>query len=238
MSVFFNFRYMLADTTKAIILKKPDNMTHEDAASLSIVVLTAYTGLVIHGQIDRSPKNVLIVGASGGIGVIAIQIAKKYNCKVTAICSGANEAFVKDYGADVVIDYKKASLDELFPYRNEYDVMLDCVGGDQYWELAQKVLKPEGIFTTAAGPLTDVSVSIGLAFKLISTVAWRKLAYARSYNMIMNPSAMPDPLKTWLENGSFKSIVTQRIKLQDAEKALEISRSHRTRGKIVIQISE
>ena len=227
---------MLADTTKAIIIKKPDNITHEDAASLSIATLTAYTGLIIHGQIDKLSKNVLIIGASGGVGIMGVQIAKKLNSKVTAICSGANEAFVKEYGADQVIDYTKGSLEDYFLYRNEYDVILDCVGGDNYWNLAQKILKPDGVYATAVGPYSDIAVSMGAIVKLISAVGWRKIAYSRSYCMIMNPSTMPNDLTRWIEDGSLKPVVTQKFKLEEAEKAHDLSRSHRTRGKVVIQV--
>jgi NADPH:quinone reductase-like Zn-dependent oxidoreductase len=225
---------MLADTKKAIILKKPEKMSFEDAASLPIVALTAYNGLVTIGQIDQTPKNVVIAGASGGIGAIAIQIAKKLKCQVTAVCSGANADYVKDLGADTVVDYKKGTLDELFLYRNEYDVILDCVGGDHYWELAQKILKPEGIFSTATGPVVDVAVSLKAGLKVASSILWRKMAYSRSYNIIMNPSKMPQQLVEWIEDGSFKSIVNQKFKLEEAEKAHDLSRSHRTRGKSVL----
>jgi NADPH:quinone reductase-like Zn-dependent oxidoreductase len=225
---------MLADTNKAIILKKPEKLSFEDAASLPIVALTAYNGLVTIGQIDKSPKNVLIVGASGGVGAIAVQIAKKLKCQVTAICSGANADYVKDLGADTVVDYKQGTWVELFLYRNEYDVMLDCVGGDDYWELAQRVLKPEGIFSTATGPIVDGAVTVRAGVKVATYMAWRKLAYSRSYNIIMNPSKMPQQLVEWIEDGSFKSIVNQKFKLEEAEKAHDLSRSHRTKGKSVL----
>jgi NADPH:quinone reductase-like Zn-dependent oxidoreductase len=229
---------MLADTKKAIILKKPETISFEDSASLPIVALTAYTGLVIQGRIDQSPKNVIIAGASGGVGAIAVQIAKRLNCQVTAVCSGANADFVKGLGADTVVDYTKGTLDELFIFRHIYDVMLDCVGGNDYWELAQKILKPDGIFTTATGPVVDVPVSASAIFSIVSSTAWRKIAYSQSYNIIMNPSKMPDELINWIKDGSFKSIITQKFKLEEMEKAHDLSRSHRTRGKAILIISD
>ena len=227
------------DPKKSNVIKKPTSISHDEAASLPIAVFTAYTGLIVTAKIDKSAKKVLIVGASGGVGIMGVQIAKKFNCHVTAVCSGTNEMFVKNYGADQVVDYKKGSLEEQFLFRDEFDVILDCVGGDKYWDLAQRILKPDGYFCTAVGPFkTDTSASISAIARAGMSVFWRKLAFSRTYSMIMNPAMIPDELKKWIEDGSIKPVVTHKFTLSDVEKAHELSRSHRARAKIILQISE
>lgn len=96
--------------------------------------MTAYAGLQSQGGIGnvKDPR-VLIIGASGGVGIFAIQIAKHFGAQITAVCSGKNVDFVKSLGANTVIDYTVASLEtQLAGLKEEFDIVFDAVGGDEY----------------------------------------------------------------------------------------------------------
>lgn len=219
---------------------KPSNISDVDAAGLGVCVLTAYEGLVVKGQLKNisSPK-VLIVGGSGGVGVYAIQIAKHFNATVSVICSGKNESFVRGLGADTVFDYTTGDLNSLFADVNqEYDLILDCVGGDHYWKLAQRILKPKGFFVTVVGPHEHGGqLTITRALGLISSIVWRKFRYSRTYDMVMIlPSQVHSDILDGLQNGWIKPLTGSTFKLEQVQEAHQLSESHRAKGKIVIVI--
>jgi len=134
------------DSTSGCLGKKPNNMSHEDAVSVS------YGGLLaIHfmNKMDiQSGHKVLIYGASGGIGTVAIQIAKAMGAEVTAVCGPSNVELVKSLGAEKVLDYtKEGSIEEL----EVYDSILDAVGKNKKSDLktaSKMALTPEGKYVS------------------------------------------------------------------------------------------
>lgn len=121
------------------IAKKPKNLSHEEAAAIPLVVLTAFAILDWLPQESQTPnksqRRVIISGASGGVGIWCVQLAKKlYNCHVIGICSGRNADFVKELGADEVIDYSKEDVIKVLREKrgeHKYDMYIDCVGGTE-----------------------------------------------------------------------------------------------------------
>jgi len=119
------------------IAKKPKSLTHQEAAAIPLVVLTAFAcldWLPTESQSPNEKRRVIVSGASGGVGIWCVQLAKKlYDCHVIGICSGRNAEFVKELGADEVIDYSKQDVAKtLLDGRKEgkkYDLYIDCVGG-------------------------------------------------------------------------------------------------------------
>ena len=105
---------------------KPSNMTHEQAASVPLAGLTAWQALVTKGKIKKGSK-VLIHAGSGGVGTLAIQIAKHFGAFVATTTSGKNAGFVKELGADLIINYTTQNFeDEL----SDYDLVIDTIGGE------------------------------------------------------------------------------------------------------------
>lgn len=146
--------------TRAFVLK-PDRLDHVQAAAIPMVGLTAWQALVDTARVGES-SHVLIDGASGGIGHLAVQIAKARGAHVTALASAEDVDFVRSLGADIVIDYNDTDFTEAVHVQ---DVVLDVVGGD-YPARALDVLKPGGILVSTQPstlpPLAETAAKRGI----------------------------------------------------------------------------
>lgn len=122
---------------------KPTNLSHIEAAAIPLVFLTAYTALHGWGGFINDGTNnekILILGASGGVGHIACQIARAMNTYVVGTCSTQNIEFVKKMGADQVIDYTQNDVLTTSQQYGPYDIILDCVGGTELLQHLQSGL--------------------------------------------------------------------------------------------------
>ncbi|MBI3288562.1 MAG: NAD(P)-dependent alcohol dehydrogenase, partial [Elusimicrobia bacterium] len=108
---------------------KPKNASHEEAAAVPLAALTSFQALRDLGRIEKGGR-VLVIGASGGVGVYAVQIAKALGAHVTAVCGTDNVALVRDLGADVVIDYRKESG---LGASDSYDIIFDAVASQGFF---------------------------------------------------------------------------------------------------------
>ena len=135
-----------------LVLTKPRNMTHEEAAAVPIGGPTALR-LLRKGKLQRGQR-VLIYGASGSVGSYAVQIAKSYGAEVTGVCSTAHVELVKSLGADQVIDYTR---EDFSAGGAVYDAIFDTVGKCPKAQAA-KALKPNGKFITIAKLSTKQSL--------------------------------------------------------------------------------
>ncbi len=139
-------------TEESTLIKIPDNISFEEAASIPYGALTALYFLQNMAEIKSSQK-VLIKGASGGVGVYAVQLAKYFGAEVTGVCSTRNIEFVRSLGADKVIDYSK----EDFTRANEkWDVILDIVVKNTSFSKHKKSLNTNGYYLAIAGGLNDM----------------------------------------------------------------------------------
>lgn len=126
------------------LARKPASLSHAEAAGLPVVGLTAWQGLVDLGGVGEGDR-VLVHGGGGGVGHVAIQIAKAYGAHVIATASGSKRAFVEELGADEVIDHTRGDFTEAV---RDIDVVLDTIGGDTV-ERSLDVLRPGGHLVTA-----------------------------------------------------------------------------------------
>lgn len=127
---------------------KPATLTMEEAASPPLVALTLWRALVERANIQPGQR-VLVHAGSGGLGTIAIQLAKHLGAHVAATTSTANVDLVKRLGADVVVDYKKQAFETVL---HDYDVVLDSLGGETLLK-SLDVLKPGGqVISSVSGP--------------------------------------------------------------------------------------
>jgi len=130
----------------AVVLK-PANLTLEQAAAVPVAALTALQGLRDKGQIQPG-QQVLINGASGGVGTFAVQIAKALGAEVTAVCSTRNVELVRSLGADYVVDYTR---EDFTRSGRRYDLMLDVAGG-RSWSECKRVLEPQATLVIVGAP--------------------------------------------------------------------------------------
>ncbi|TCN32734.1 alcohol dehydrogenase [Kribbella orskensis] len=140
----FAERIAIAEADLAL---KPASVSLEEAASLPLVALTAWQALVERGNLQPGQR-VLIHGGAGGVGTIAIQLAKHLGATVATTVSTGNVDFVRELGADLIIDYRSQDFEQLL---DGYDLVLDSLGGKNL-EKSLRVLRPGGKAIGIAGP--------------------------------------------------------------------------------------
>lgn len=138
--------YVVVGEARAI-LPKPSNLTMEQAGSVAIAAFTALQGLRDQGKLQPG-QQVLINGASGGVGTFAVQIAKWQGAEVTAVCSTRNVERVRSLGADHVIDYTR---DDFTRGDRQYDLIFD-VAGSRSWRDCRRVMKRKAILVIVGAP--------------------------------------------------------------------------------------
>ncbi|RVX75607.1 hypothetical protein B0A52_00960 [Exophiala mesophila] len=236
--------YVAVDRTGVALI--PDGVKAEQAAGVGTAGLTAYQTIVPNVKPGTGAR-IFINGGSGGTGVWSIQIAKALGCHVVTTCSGANAQFCKNLGADEVIDYRttdvvkslKAMADES-KQGHQFDLVVDNVGtqGQLYWQ-SHHYLSKIGRYVQI-GADTSVSATWGLIMKLV----WPKfLGGGKRKFQFHSVTTQADQLAeigNWLQQGKVQTPIhnNEVVPFEDAVKAFTTLKSHRTTGKIVIQVSE
>ena len=209
--------YAVANEGEATI--KPKSLNYIEAASVPLVALTAWQALIDVAKLSAG-QTVLIHGGSGGVGSMAIQIAKTRGAKVIATASTPNQGLLKDLGADVSIDYTTQKFEEI---AKDVDVVLDSVGMDT---LARSygVIKKGGFIASLVTQPDQVELDKhGIRGAPISVKP--------------NAKELAEITKL-IEAKKIKPVVSQVLTLADAVKAQEQAATHHTRGKIVLKIAD
>ncbi|KUJ24550.1 quinone oxidoreductase [Mollisia scopiformis] len=234
------------------IAKKPNCFTHEQAASIPLVALTAYACLDWLPPQTGSQRRVIIRGASGGTGMWLVQLAKvSYDCHVTAICSSKNAAFVKDLGADEVIDYTSqnivSTLEEQLAANGQSDLIVDCVGGTELLDSYERILHKQGAYVTIVGDKTDVK-TLGGPVTYFNTPA-QVIRFIKGWIWgpryacvsLLTKSEYLEKIVGLAERGEVRTEVQEVIEgafdeRQGWKRATKAMEDKRTRGKIVLAI--
>ena len=170
----------------------------------------------------------LIHGASGGVGSFAVQIAKSFGAKVTAVCSTRNVAFVRSLGADRVLDYTKEDVT-----RNgwSYDLILDAAAYRSI-RAYQRVLRPEGTYVMVGG-------STARMLQLFLLRRWLERAGHGKLQLLSMKSNLSDLelLHALVESGEVVPVIDRRYALRDTPDAIRYLESGRARGKVVIRMN-
>ncbi len=199
------------------IAPKPKNLDFENAAAIPLGALTAWQAMFGLAKLSGGQR-VLIAGASGGVGSLAVQLAKAKGAYVIGLASGRNEAFVRELGADEFVDYTKQGVAEGV---QDVDVVFDAVGGDTF-EAAFHVLKKGGYLVTAVEfPTEEKAKEFGV--------------HAARVYCKPNPQQLAE-ISTLVDEGKLKAHVSTVLPIEEVNTALQLSKSGRTRGKIVLQI--
>ena len=221
--------------TSEAVSKKPGNISFEEAASLPLAALTALQSLE-YASIKSNDK-VLIHAGSGGVGSFAIQYAKAKGAYVYTTTSTNNVAWVKELGADRVIDYKTEDYKNIV---KDADIVFDTLGKNYSVESFQ-VVKKGGIVVSVVGPLDEESAKMfGIPdYKLPEGIANASSEKNAEYKFIfMHPNgAHLNDIKSMIEDDKIKPIVDKVYLFSEAIEAFEHLATGRAKGKIVIKIS-
>lgn len=217
------------------VSKKPGNISFEEAASLPLAGLTALQSLE-HAGIKENDR-ILIHAGSGGVGSFAIQYAKAKGAYVFTTTSTSNVKWVKELGADRVIDYKTED------YRNivtDADIVFDTLG-KQYTIDAFQVIKQGGKVVSVVGPIDEEAAkAFGMAdYKLPVELSNSIKAKEASYKFIfMHPNGSHlGEIKSLIEDGKIKPIIDKVYPFNESIEAFAHLASGRAKGKIVIKIT-
>jgi NADPH:quinone reductase-like Zn-dependent oxidoreductase len=207
---------------ESYVTRKPENLTMSEAASIPLTTLTAYQALFEAGRLNQG-QSVFILGASGGVGSSAVQLAAGKGCRVIGLASSRNHDYLKNLGAEFVIDYERGdftqSLMESMP--EGVDLVFDCHGGDAL----QRGLS----CLRTGGSLVSITETVDEAL-----LKERDVRFA--FTFVEPHVGQLDHIRGLIESGHFKANVTQTFPLDQVIKAHEAMETGHTRGKIVLRM--
>ena len=207
----------LALTNIKSIAVKPKTLNHIEASSLPLVGASTWQGLVDNIGLSKNQK-ILIHGGAGGIGTIAIQLAKHLGAYVGTTVKSEDKEFVQQLGADEIIDYTTQNFDDIL---HDYDAAFDTVGGETY-KKSFKVLKNNGtIVSMLEQPDSNLMNQYGVKaiFQFTETTSERLTKLAQ-----------------WIDQNNVKVNVEKTFPLSETAKALDYQKDNHPRGKVVITI--
>lgn len=225
----------------SLVAPKPARLSFEEAASLPLVGLTAWQALVEVGQLSAG-QTVLVHAGAGGVGAVAVQVARHLGARVVATASAKNHAFVKQLGADEVVDYHAQRFEDVV---RDADVVLDTVGADTQLR-SFRCVRPGGHVisitdrpTLALARTWGVSPMLWPVFALLgarATLAARRHGAHYTY-LFMHPSG--EQLRTLgdlVDTGALRPHVDRVFPFAQTREAIAHAESGQARGKVVIRV--
>ena len=209
------------------IAPKPDNVSFEQAAATPISGYAALQAVRDHGKVEAGQR-VLIIGAGGGVGTFAVQIAKADGAEVTGVCGTAKVELVRSIGADHVIDYTKQDVAD---GRERYDVILDIAGNRPLSQL-RHALTPRGTLVIVGAE--DAGKWLGIRRQLRAAALSPFVRQKLGFFISKERSADLEELRTLIEVGAVKPVVDRTFPLDEVPTAIAYLRERNARGKIVI----
>ncbi|MFB9275754.1 NAD(P)-dependent alcohol dehydrogenase [Cohnella cellulosilytica] len=203
---------------------KPAAFTYEEAVAVCDGGLTALTFLRDKAKVGRGQK-VLINGASGAVGIYAVQLAKHYGAEVTGVCSAGNAELVRAMGADRVVDYGK---EDFAASGHTYDVIFDAVGKRSYRQ-CKRALTAKGIYLTTVP-------SLSILYHMLSTAAFggRKAMFAAA-GLMQNKDNLAY-IRQLCEAGALRPVIDRRYPMEQIAEAHRYVDTGRKKGNVVIAI--
>ncbi|HZD08911.1 MAG TPA: NADP-dependent oxidoreductase, partial [Candidatus Limnocylindrales bacterium] len=217
---------------------KPKNLSHEEAAAVPLAGLTAWQAMIYQGKL-KPGERVLIHAGAGGVGVMAIQIAKAFGAYVAATASTRNQDLLRELGADQAVDYTREKIGKVHP---KFDLVLDAVG-ESVWAESFSALKMGGRLVTLTAPIPDqlsgkprffgTAISglvFGSARGLLS--GGKRLLMTR----VKPRGGELEKIGTLTEAGKIRPVVEKVFALEQIAEAHRLSEAGHVRGKLVIRI--
>lgn len=212
------------------LVPKAANLTFEQAAAVAISGLTALQGLRDHGRVEAGEK-VLVIGASGGVGTYAVQLASVFGAEVTAVCSTTKVDMVRSLGANHVIDYTR---DDFADGEERYDVILD-IGGNPSLSRLRRALAPKGTLVIVGGETggrwlggTDRQLRALLLSRFVDQKLTTFISDENREDLIV--------LKELIDAGEITPVIDRTYPLADAPQAIRYLEQGHARGKVVITV--
>ena len=212
---------------------KPAGVSHEHAAAVAMSGLTAWQFLIELGHDVPSPfqeaqhrpmalagSTVLVNGAAGGVGHLALQLAKWQGAQVIAVASSAHEAFLRDLGADEVIDYTQVRPEEV---AHDVDLVLDCVGGPQSRRFLKTIKRGGSLYPVYFGEFDDEENA--------------RLGITVTAAQVRSNGAQLAEIGRLLEDGALRVAIDSAFPLKDAQAAHERAARGHLQGKIVLTVA-
>jgi len=201
----------------AIVAPIPDDLSFTDAASLPLAGSSAWIGLVDTGGVKAGDR-VLVHAAAGGVGGMAVQIARAAGARVFATCSARNAAYVRGLGADEVAAYDEVAFETVF---RDMDIVFDLMGGEVH-QRSYPVLKRGGTMACLnAAPFEDRHEAFGVTVKVAQVFPDR---------------AVLDALLDRVRSGAIRPTVEKLLRFEDYAEAQRLSDTGHVRGKIVLAL--
>ncbi|NQX39043.1 alcohol dehydrogenase [Pedobacter steynii] len=220
---------------------KPNNITMEEAASIPLVALTAWQALVEKANLKEDQK-VFIQAGSGGVGTVAIQLAKHLGATVATTASEKSFAMLKALGADVVIDYKKEDFEAIL---KDYDVVLNSQD-TRTLEKSLRILRPGGKAISISGPPTpDFAKAIGAPWfvkMVLSMISYgirkkaKKINVDYSFLFMRADGKQLREISNLIKQNVIRPVVDKVFSFDQINEALEYVERGRAKGKVVVKI--
>jgi NADPH:quinone reductase-like Zn-dependent oxidoreductase len=208
--------YVVVKETEAAL--KPKSIDHVHAAAIPVAALTAWQALFEKAGLSQGQK-ILVHGAAGGVGSVAVQLAKWKGAHVIGTASGRNQALLQELGVDEPIDYAKTRFEDVV---HDVDVVLDTLGGDTQ-NRSWTVLKKGGILVSiVAPPSSEEAAKHGV----------------RSVFFSAHPSSSQlSEIAKLVDSGKLKPVVETVLPLSNARRAHELNETGHARGKTVLKVA-
>lgn len=223
------------------VARKPQSLSMDEAASIPLVALTAWQALVERANLKKGQK-VFIQAGSGGVGTIAIQLAKHLGATVATTTGASNVEWVKALGADVVIDYKKEDFETIL---RDYDVVLNSQDAPTL-EKSLHVLKPGGKLISISGPPDPgfaKEFGLGWQLKLIMYLLSYKVRkkaknqhVGYSFLFMRAEGSQLSEITSLIDSGIIHPVVDKVFPFEQTNEALSYVESGRAKGKVVIKV--
>ena len=220
--------YAVARANKLALI--PANASFEQAAAATVSALTALQALRDHGRVQAGQR-VLIIGASGGVGTFAVQIAKAFGSIVTGVCSTAKMDLVHSLGADEVIDYTKTDITDT---KARYDLVLD-IGGNRPVAQLRRVLTDNGTLVFVGGE--DGDAWTGGMGRQLGAMLTSRFTRQRLVSFIASETSKDlETIGNMIGAGKLKPVIDRVCPLAGLPDAMRDLESGRVRGKVVVAV--
>ena len=219
----------LAIARAETLARKPPELSFEDASAIGVAGVSALQALRDRGPVKPGMR-VLVIGAGGGVGTYAVQLAKAYGAEVTAVCSTAKAELVEELGADRVIDY---TTEDFTNDRRRYDVIID-VAGARSLRATRRALAADGTFVAVSGK----GKNVGPLARIVAVVILKQLARRQRLMPFLAHPTRADLLELagMIEAGTLRVVVDRTFPLAEAPEAIRYVEEGRVRGKAVVVV--